>query len=120
MKQEKQITVSALWYEDDGWYGRRPRIFVSDDIGNPLIYKTKKEATVHKKLLNKYMKLIKNKKPKEFHLHVKDISQISNYEYCGSGPSYTECHSFVNVDEMEKKVEDAESTTNTGDNYANI
>ena len=108
MKKEKQITVSALWYEDDGWYGRRPRIFVSGSDGDPLIYKTKKEADTHRKLLNKYMKLIKNKKPKEFHLHVKDISKITDYRYCGSGPSYTECHSFVDVAEMEKKVEKVE------------
>jgi hypothetical protein len=108
LKTEKQITISAFWFEDDGWYGRRPRIFVSDENGKPLTYSTKKEAKTHKKLLNKYMKLVKEKKSKDFNIHIKDISEISDYRYCGSGPSYTECHCFVDIAEMQKKVEKAE------------
>jgi ABC-type siderophore export system fused ATPase/permease subunit len=103
MKTET-ITLSAFWFKGYD----RTRLFVADENKKPKKYENKTATKTEKSLLNKYMKLVKGMKPKDFKLHIKDEKDITDYQYFASGPSYSERHCYITIEQINQALKRAE------------
>jgi len=103
--KEKQsgIVLFSFVYIDDGWYGDRHRVILSNENGEG--FRTKTEAKKFTARLKNYTQKrfghrIKYPKVTNNDISIADNSTLETYVYCGSGPSLSHTHHFITTNDL--------------------
>ena len=102
-KQIDGIVLCVYICIEDGWYGDRHRIILTD---NDEGFRTKTEAKKYTAKLKKYANMwVKQNKNivytvKKDDIAVTEHNELQSYVYCGSGPSLFYKHHYINIQQL--------------------